>query len=54
LLEEAQNKTKSKLEQEIEELKTEKKDMEDEIAIYRQIQTKKNEIKNLIQKLENN
>ncbi len=52
LLEDAQNETKSKLEQQIEDLKTEKEDLAEKIAIYRQIQTKKDEIKELLSKLE--
>jgi len=52
LLEEAQNKTKSKLEQEIEELEAEKQALEDKMEIYRQIQSKKDEIKDLMQQLE--
>jgi len=44
--------TKSKLELEIEGLKSEKQALEDKMEIYRQIQSKKDEIKNLMQKLE--
>ena len=47
----AQQNQKTELEQQIEDLKIEKENLEDKIAIYRQVQTKKDEIKELLSKL---
>ena len=51
LLQESQEKEKTNLEIAIEELKTEKANLENQIKIYKEIQTKKEEIKALLDKL---
>lgn len=53
LLLESQEKEKTALEITIEELKVEKVKLEEQIKIYKEIQTKKNEIKELLSKLDN-
>lgn len=52
LLKDAQEKEKTALEITIEELKVEKANLESQIKIYKEIQTKKEEIKSLIDKLD--
>ncbi len=52
MLQEAQEKEQTALELEIEELKKEKKELEEQIKIFKAIQTKKDEIKELLAKLE--
>ncbi|WP_291127532.1 hypothetical protein [Flavobacterium sp. UBA7682] len=52
LLQESQEKEKTALEIIIEELKKEKEKLEEQIKIYKAIQTKKEEIKSLLNKLE--
>ena len=51
LLQESQEKEKTNLQIAIEELKTEKANLENQIKIYKEIQTKKEEIKALLDKL---
>ena len=52
LLKESQEKQKTALEINIEELKTEKANLEEQIKIYKEIQIKKDEIKELLSKLD--
>ena len=52
ILQDAQEKEKSALELEIEELKTEKVQLEEQMKIYKTIQTKNEEIKELLAKLD--
>ena len=52
LLQEAKEKEKTDLELQIEELKNEKAKLEDKIKIYKAIQTKKEELRELLEKLD--
>lgn len=52
LLQESQEKKKTELEITIEELKAQKVELEEQMKIYKEIQTKKDEIKELLAKLE--
>ena len=49
---ESQEKEKSELELAIEDLKSEKASLQEQIKIYKEIQTKKEEIKSLLDKLD--
>ena len=51
LLIESQEKEKTELEKAIEELKAEKENLQEQILIYKEIQAKKDEIKELLEKL---